>query len=185
MELVGLEPRIGLDRVGVDAGRLGDALGQGGELHRLEEGDELPRVELGRPASRRAASSTATSASSVTSCFEMRACSAIAGERLAPLRLLDLVGAGEQRLEVAVLVDELRRGLDADAGHAGHVVGGVADQRLDVDDLLRRHAEIVDHALAVDLALGPVAGLALRARFEIVELHLVARRAASGPCRRR
>ena len=58
-------------------------------------------------------------------------------------------------------------------GTPGHVVGGVADQRLDVDHLLRRHAEILDHPLAVDLALRPVAGPALGARFEVVEEHLV------------
>ncbi len=84
-----------------------------------------------------------------------------------------LGGVGEQRIEVAIFADERRGGLDADAGHAGDVVGGIADQRLDVDDLLRRHAEIVDDALAVDAALGPVAGAALGAGFEIVELHLV------------
>ena len=87
--------------------------------------------------------------------------------------LIDL-GIGEQRVEVAIFADERRRRLDADAGDAGDVVGGVADQRLDVDDLLRRHAEIIDDALAVDAPLRPVAGLAARARFEIVEDTVIA-----------
>ena len=83
-------------------------------------------------------------------------------------------GVGEQRVEIAIFADQRRRRLDADAGHAGHVVRSVADQRLDVDDLLRRHAEIIDDALAVDAPLRPVAGLAARAGFEIVELDAIA-----------
>ena len=42
----------------------------------------------------------------------------ILDERLAPLLLLDLGRAREQRFEIAVFADELRRGLDADARHA-------------------------------------------------------------------
>ena len=84
------------------------------------------------------------------------------GQRLAALRLLDLAGAGEQRFEIAVFVDELRRGLDADAGRAGHVVGRIAGERLDVDDLVGPDAEIFDDFLDADLPL--LAG-AFRARF--------------------
>ena len=73
-------------------------------------------------------------------------------QRLAPLGLLDLAGARQQRLEVAVLVDELGRGLDADARHARHVVGRIAGQRLDVDDLVGRDAELLHHRLGPDLA---------------------------------
>src|ERR1700723_4499130 len=36
-------------------------------------------------------------------------------EGLPALILLDLAGAGEQRIEIAVFADELRRGLDAEA----------------------------------------------------------------------
>ena len=60
---------------------------------------------------------------------------------LAPLRLRDLPGAGEQRVQVAVGFDELRRGLDADTGNAGDIVGRIPCQRLDVDDLVRGDAE--------------------------------------------
>ena len=42
------------------------------------------------------------------------------------LGLHDLAGPGQQGVEVAIFVDELGRGLDADAGHAGDVVGGVS-----------------------------------------------------------
>ena len=74
----------------------------------------------------------------------------IVDQRLAALVLLDLAGALEQRFEIAVFADELRRGLDADARHARHVVGGVADQRLHLDHLLGRHAELLDHLGAAD-----------------------------------
>ena len=66
-------------------------------------------------------------------------------QALAPLRLLDLGRAREQRVEVAIFADQQRRGLDPDARHARHVVGGVADQRLHLDHLGGRHAEALDH----------------------------------------
>ncbi len=80
----------------------------------------------------------------------MRAASGVRQQRLAPLRLLDLVRAGQQGLEVAELVDQLGRGLDADAGHARHVVDRVAGQRLDVDHLLGPDAELLHHLLRPD-----------------------------------
>ncbi len=69
----------------------------------------------------------------------------ILDQGFAPLRLLDLARALQERFEIAIFDDQLRGGLDADAGHAGDVVGGVARQRLNLDDLLRRHAELLDH----------------------------------------
>ncbi len=75
----------------------------------------------------------------------------VVDQRLAPLLLLDLGRALKQRFEVAVFADELRRGFHADARHARHVVGRVADQRLHLDDLFRRHAEFLDHLGAADL----------------------------------
>ena len=77
----------------------------------------------------------------------------ILDQRLAPLRLLDLAGALEQRFEVAIFDDQLRGGLDADAGHARHVVGGIAGQRLHLDHLFRRHAELLDHLGNADAAV--------------------------------
>ena len=53
-----------------------------------------------------------------------------------------------------IFVDEKGGGLHPDAGHAGHVVGGIADQRLHLDDLGRRHAEALHHlGLAEHLVL--------------------------------
>ena len=57
--------------------------------------------------------------------------------------LLDLLGAAQQRFEIAVFGDELGGGLDADAGHAGHVVDAVAAQRLHLDDLVGADAEFL------------------------------------------
>ena len=62
------------------------------------------------------------------------------GQRFAPLRLLDLARAGEQRFEVAIFEDELRGRLNPDAGRARHIVGRIAGERLDVDDLVRPDA---------------------------------------------
>ncbi len=66
----------------------------------------------------------------------------------APLRLFDLAGPRQQRIEVAILLDQLGRSLDADARHARHVVNRVAGERLHVDDLVRRHTELLDHFVA-------------------------------------
>ena len=74
-------------------------------------------------------------------------------QRFAPLRLLDLPGALQQRFESAVLVDQLGRGLDTDAGGPRHIVGRIAGQRLHVHDLVRRHAELLEHRLGPELDL--------------------------------
>ena len=72
-------------------------------------------------------------------------------ELFAALGLLDLAGARQERVEVAVLVDQLGRRLDADARHAGDVVGRIAGQRLHVDDLVGRYAELLQHLVAAEL----------------------------------
>ena len=131
------EARVGLDRAGVEAGEVGDALGDGGELHRLEEGDQRLAVELGRAerVERRVDLDVAHQSDEL-----LRQADELdglrVGQRLAPLRLLDFAGAREQRVEVAVFADQLRRRLDADARRAGHVVGRIAGERLDVDDFV-------------------------------------------------
>ena len=52
----------------------------------------------------------------------------------------DLVDAGQHLLQRAELLQQLGRGLLADPGDAGDVVGGVAAQPHQVGDQLRRHA---------------------------------------------
>ena len=66
-------------------------------------------------------------------------------EFLAPLRLLDLARPLQQRIKITVLGNQLCGGLDADAGHAGHVVDRVASERLHVDDLVGCDAEFFEH----------------------------------------
>ena len=63
--------------------------------------------------------------------------SACAMQVLLHLALGQLVDMGQQVVERAVLLQELGRRLRPDAGHAGHVVHAVADQGLEIDDLLR------------------------------------------------
>ena len=62
-------------------------------------------------------------------------------ELVAELRRRDLVESREQRVEIAEVADQLRRGLLADAGDAGDVVGRVALERLVVDHLVRPQPE--------------------------------------------
>ena len=69
---------------------------------------------------------------------------------LAALVLFDFAGAGQQGVEVAVLVDKRRGGLDADAGRAGYVIDGIAAQRLNVDHLVRGHTEFLGHLFDAD-----------------------------------
>ena len=100
----------------------GDALRQRLEFHRLEESDQ------------RSCSPARARARSVDRHVERHVLVerdqplgnarqfGIVDQRLPALVLLDLAGALEQRFEIAVLADQLRRGLDADAGHARHVV---------------------------------------------------------------
>ena len=64
---------------------------------------------------------------------------------MAALVLLDLAGPGQEGVEVAIFVDQGRGRLDTDAGRARDVVHGIAAQGLDVDDLLRRHPELLDY----------------------------------------
>ena len=74
-------------------------------------------------------------------------------QRLSPPVLLDVAGASQQRLEIAVLGNELCRRLHPDARYARNVVGGIPDQRLHLDDLARWHPEFLDHLRDADLAI--------------------------------
>src|SRR5947207_763019 len=73
----------------------------------------------------------------------------VLGQVLLALGARDLVDAGEDALEVAVLVQELGRRLVADAGYARDVVRGVALQSVEIRDQLGRDVVAVDHRLAV------------------------------------
>ena len=67
----------------------------------------------------------------------------------------DLVDAGEHLLQGAELLQQLGRGLLADAGNARDVVGGVAAQPHQVGDQLRRNPVALDDGVGVvDLGLG-------------------------------
>ena len=146
--------------IGVDRGDIGfigfaDALGDGGELHRLEEGDEPDRVGMAERQilDRRLDGDIVDQADQLVGDADLLDDLGI-GQRLPALGLLDLGGPRQQRVEIAIFADELGRRLDADAGRAGHVVGRVARECLDVGDLVRRDAEILDDLGLTDFALG-------------------------------
>ncbi len=66
----------------------------------------------------------------------------------------DLVGARDERVEIAVLIEPFDRGLGAAFLDARYVIHGVAHQRQVIDDARRRHTELglhpglVEHFLA-------------------------------------
>ena len=71
-------------------------------------------------------------------------------EVFAAFRLFDFPGPFEERLQIAVFVDQLRRRLDADAGNAGNVVGRIAGQGLHLDHLFGPDAEFFHHLVGAD-----------------------------------
>ena len=71
-------------------------------------------------------------------------------QRLLLLGARHLVDIGEDVVERAEFLQQLGCRFDADARHARHVVHGVADQRLEVDDLLRLDAPVRDQARAIE-----------------------------------
>ncbi len=136
----------------VDLRIIGHAPGERGKLHRLQEGDQLARIRLVH----REVVERHVERDLVVEQHQLPRNPRLLGmldQRLAPLRLLDLAGAEQQLLEVTIFDDQLRRGLDADAGHAWHVVGGISRQRLYLDHLLGRHAEFLDHLGDTDAAV--------------------------------
>ena len=144
------KPRFRLDRAGIDAGEFRDAAHQAVELHRLEEADQPFVIGLvhGEIADRHIELYMIVERDEL---LRDAGGFRVVDQRLPTLLLLDLGRAEQQRFQIAIFDNELRRGLDADAGHARHVVGGIADQRLHLDDLFRRHAEFLDHLGAADL----------------------------------
>ena len=167
--------RVGGGRVVVDVLDLEPrrhALGDGGEFHRLEKRDQRLRFRLvhGEILGRHGQFGVRIE------CDELQRNARVLGvrhERLAALGLLDLARAAEQRFEIAIDAEQLRCCLHADARHAWHVVDAVAGQRLDLDDLVRRHAEAFDHLGACRCACFSSCRGAGRRR---------PRPAASGPC---
>ncbi len=113
---------VRLDLAGIDAALLGDAAGDGGEFHRLQKRDEVLVVRLvhGQLVDRHVERHVLVERDQPLG--DARDLG-IVDQGLAALVLFDLAGARQQRFEVAIFADQLRRGLDADAGHARHVVG--------------------------------------------------------------
>ena len=139
-----------LDSPGIAIAGLGDAPRQRAEFHGLEEGDQLRAIlrlqhqRIERQIQRRVGAQRHQRARQARQL-------GIGDDAFAALLLLDFGGAGQQRVEIAVFGQQLRRRLRADAGNAGNIVGGIAGQRLQVDHLLRRHAPFLDDVGNADL----------------------------------
>ena len=69
---------------------------------------------------------------------------------LAPLGLLDLARALQQRIEITIFVDQQSRSLDPDPGCPGDVIDRVARQRLHIHHTIGIDAEFLEHTVAVD-----------------------------------
>ncbi len=79
----------------------------------------------------------------------------VLGQVLLALGPGDRLDVGQHALQVPPLLEQLRRGLVADAGNPGDVVRGVALEPHEVRDQLGRDAVAVDHRFAVvDLGVG-------------------------------
>ena len=74
-------------------------------------------------------------------------------QRIAAFRGLHRRRGGQHRFQIAKFADQLRRTLRANARHARNVVGRIADQRLHLDHLVRRDAELFHHLGGTDRLL--------------------------------
>ena len=114
--------------------RLADPVRQRAELHLAEEGRAGVSASGSRTSSASSGSSAAARrASASPASRDTRIWSAWSISISRRLGCLISPARASSAVEVAVFLDQLRGGLDADAGRAGHVVDRVADQRLHVD----------------------------------------------------
>ena len=126
------------------------ALGERGELHCLHECEQLGGIGFAHPKH----VGLLPQCRMIVEQHEFEGHSRIVGigqQGLAALGLFDLAGALEQRLKIAISVDELGRGFHANTRHARYVVGGIARQRLHFHHLRGRHAETLDDLRRADL----------------------------------
>ena len=140
---LGLDPAPG-HRVALGQ-RLFEPLQHRPQLELAHELAQGAAVGLGSPSPRRGRrrSRCRTAASPAPSrCGASSACSTRFCLRLAPETSSTLC---QHLLQRAELLQQLGRGLLADPGDAGDVVGGVAAQAHQVGDQLRRHAVALDH----------------------------------------
>ena len=112
------------------------------KLERAEELAQPLAIGLAHGERVRSRAAAATSSRSVASRFESRACVGLRLQRLARALGLHLAGAWRAGSRASPYsLDQLGGALLADPLHAGNVVGRVADQRAQIEQLLGRHAE--------------------------------------------
>ena len=74
----------------------------------------------------------------------------IVEQSLAPLGLLDLARAGQERIQIAIFLDQQGGGFQPDPRRAGHVVDRISGQGLDIDHAVGRDAELFEHLIQPD-----------------------------------
>ena len=127
--------------------RFAHAAGDGAELHLLEEVDEGFRVRIadGKVLDGDLYGHVLIELDEFLRDEDLIG---VLDQGLAALGLFDLFGAFEKLLDGAVFVQQLGGGLHANAGGAGDVIGAVACERLDIDDLFRADAELLEDLIA-------------------------------------
>ena len=92
---------------------------------------------------------------------------------LGGLRALQGVEGGIDPLQTAVLLQEVDGGLGTNPLHPRDVVGTVAGERLEINNILRGNAELGDHAFAADLHRAAVLGVGTTPHVEHGDVALV------------
>lgn len=133
-----------LDRRSVRIGCLGHAAGERGEFHCLQEADQFRPILWLQHQPVQIDIERHIRLERHQFARDLRLVGK--GQNVfAALVLLDFRGAGQKRVEIAKLFQQLRRRFRTYAGNARNIVGAVAGQRLQVDHLFRRHAPFLDH----------------------------------------
>ncbi len=139
-----------LDASGIRAGRIGDAAGQRGEFHGLQEGNEFRAIL--RLECQVIEGHVERYVGAQFDQLARQPCEiGIGNDTFAAFLLLDLAGPRQKRFEIAEFFQKLGCGLRTDPRNARHVVGGITGQRLQVDHLFRRDAPFLDDIGNADL----------------------------------
>ena len=128
----------------VDAVMRGGAACQRVEFHRLKEADERLRVRLAHGEFIRLFFDFHIRVEGDEPQRDARVL-CVLDQSFTTLGLFDLAGPFQQRFQIAIDAKQFGSGFHADAAHAGHIIDGVAGQRLNFHNLVRKDPELLHH----------------------------------------
>ena len=67
--------------------------------------------------------------------------------------MFNLRCAREQRFEIAIFIDQLRCGFNADTRHSGNIINTIASQGLNINDLVGRDAKFFENFINADTTI--------------------------------